>query len=354
MESKKIKLSIDLALENGGVLRHPTIAYHTRGTRNADGSNVVWVCHALTANSDFEEWWSGLFTNGGYFDDPNLFIIAANAIGSCYGSTGPLSTDPVSGTPYYYTFPKLTINDLVAAHQALAAELGIDKIACLIGGSLGGQQALQWAVNEPARFEYLVAIATNAVHSPWGIAFNESQRMAVELDPTWGDLSPKAGEDGMKVARSLALLSYRNYGTYARTQTRNANEPLWKWKAGSYQIYQGEKLAKRFRAQSYVVLSHAMDSHDLGRSHPSGEAKQALAIIQAKTLIISLEDDLLFPAEEQLFLAKHIANAEQKLVNSIYGHDGFLIETDALSHLLESFIQIKSSFKKSLKSTLIS
>jgi homoserine O-acetyltransferase/O-succinyltransferase len=188
-----------LALESGQELPESySIAFHTYGTLNPAQDNVVWICHALTANSDAADWWSGLVGKGKLFDPNKHFIICANIIGSCYGSTGPLSVNPVSGQPFYHDFPMLTIRDVVNGLNNLRKYLGIHKIATLIGGSLGGMQALEWAIMEPNLVENLILIATCARQSPWGIAFNESQRLAIEADKTWHTSAPNAGDAGLK------------------------------------------------------------------------------------------------------------------------------------------------------------
>ncbi len=335
MGTRYFKSEVDLILEDGGLLRQPTIAYHIWGTPNADGSNLVWVCHALTANSDVMEWWPGLFGDQELFSPVTHCIVCANILGSHYGSSGPLSENPDTGSSYFYSFPKLTVRDLVRAHKLLAGYLGISKIGTLIGGSLGGHQALQWAVDEPDRFEKLVVVASSAVHSPWGIAFNESQRMAIEADGSWGELREDAGLAGMRAARSMALISYRNYAAYAKTQERTKADARWEWRAKSYQKYQGEKLAKRFNALSYYWLSHAMDSHDVSIGHSSIEA--ALGRVEAETLVISIDSDILFPLDDQAIIAQGITNARHEIIPSEFGHDGFLIETKSLSHAIGNF-----------------
>ncbi len=338
MENTIFHSEVDLELEDGGLLRRPTIAFQKWGEAKPDGSNVVWVCHALTANADVFDWWSGLFGETDLFNPKDYCIVCSNILGSCYGSTGPLSENPESGKPYYYSFPKLTVRDLVKAHQLLAQYLKIDKISVLIGGSLGGHQALQWAVDEPDRFENLIAIATSAIHSPWGIAFNESQRMAIKADGTWGDFTHEAGLSGMRAARSMALLSYRNYAAYAKTQARIDTDIPWKWRAISYQNYQGEKLVQRFNALSYYWLTHTMDSQDIGRHY--GGVSKALERIKAKTLTISMDSDLLFPPEEQQRIAEGIVDAKHISISSDFGHDGFLIETKKLTEAISEFLKL--------------
>jgi homoserine O-acetyltransferase/O-succinyltransferase len=252
-------------------------------------------------------------------------------LGSHYGSTNALSENPETKRPYYHSFPFVSIRDVVNSLILLKNHLGISKIAYLLGGSLGGQQAVEWAIIEPKLIEKLLLFSTNAVHSPWGIAFNESQRMSIAADPTWQTQSETAGQDGLKVARAIALLSYRNYGTYNRTQSRDAGQVDF-FRASTYQNYQGEKLLRRFNAFSYWNLSKMFDSHDVGRNR--GNIEKALAEISAQTLVIGISSDILFPPQEQITLARHIPNAKYVEIDSGYGHDGFLIEFDQMQKVI--------------------
>lgn len=323
-------------LESGKRIRNLEVAYTTYGTINEKKDNVIWVCHALTANSDVFDWWKGLFGTDNLFNPQDHFIICANCIGSAYGTTNPLSQDPSTGLPYYLSFPQFSIRDLVSAHELLAEHLGINKISLLIGGSLGGQQAIEWAISSADRIENLVLLATNAVHSPWGIAFNESQRLAISTDRTFYANEPNGGAKGLKTARSIALLSYRAYDTYSSTQMESSHEKIDDFKASSYQNYQGEKLVKRFNAYSYWFLTKAMDSHNVGRNR--GGITEALNKIKAKTLVIGIKNDLLFPIEEQKLIANTISNAKYFEIDSFYGHDGFLIETKTIHQAIENFL----------------
>lgn len=333
-------------LENGRKLAELQIAYHTYGKLNASRDNVIWACHALTANADVLDWWNGLFGENYLFNPEEHFIICANVIGSHYGTTNPLSTDPVTGNSYYLSFPEFTTRDLARAHQLLAEHLGINSIKVLIGGSLGGQQASEWALADGVTIENLILIATNAVHSPWGIAFNESQRLAITADRSFYGQKPDGGMRGLKAARSMALISYRTYEAYNATQAETENEKTTGFRASSYQNYQGEKLCKRFNAYSYWYLSKAMDSHNVGRGRNS--VIGALNTIKSNTLVIGIENDFLFPLAEQEFLAKHIPGAQFHSINCAYGHDGFLIETEVLTNIINNFLE-KSASKNFVK-----
>ena len=329
-------------LESGKQLPNLEIGYHTYGKVNKQRNNVVWVCHALTANSDVFDWWKGLFGKGYYFNPDEYFVVCANVLGSHYGSTNPLSINPATQQPYYLTYPDLTIRDIVKAHKLLAAHLGVDDIEVLIGGSLGGQQALEWSIMEPDKIKNLVLIATNARHSPWGIAFNESQRLALSADSTFYDNQPNGGSKGLKAARSIALLSYRCYHIYTETQ-RDEDDTLDRHRAASYQEYQGQKLVERFNAYSYWYLSKVMDSHNVGRNRDGIE--NALSLITAKTLVIGIKSDLLFPIEEQHYLYKQIPGAALTEIDSYYGHDGFLVETGLLTRSISLFYKANAQGK---------
>lgn len=323
-------------LESGRQLPELRLAYTTYGSLEEKKNKVVWVFHALTANSDPAEWWPGLVGEGKLFDPAEYFIICVNIPGSCYGSTGPLDTNPETGEPYYHDFPFFSTRDMTRAYRLLQKELGIDKIHIGVGGSMGGQQLLEWAVEDPALFEYIIPIATNAFHSPWGIAFNASQRFCISNDSSWPEKQPLAGINGMKTARGLALLSYRHYETYLKDQSETDIDKTSGFKSESYQRYQGEKLAARFNAFSYYVLSQSMDAHQLGRGRDSVEA--ALGKIRARALVIGLTTDQLFPLREQQFLADKIPGADFKAIHSPYGHDGFLLENEAISGLVRKFL----------------
>jgi homoserine O-acetyltransferase len=332
-------------LESGFVIPGYHLGFHTFGKLNADRSNVVWVFHALTANSNPIDWWPGLVGSGHLVDPGRFFIVCVNMPGSCYGSLGPLSINTVTGQPYYHSFPFFTPRDMIRAYQPLKEYLGIKKIQIGIGGSMGGQQLLEWAIEEPDLFEHIVPIATNAYHSPWGRAFNASQRHCIELDPTWKLNHPEAGINGMKVARGVALISYRNQGTYNFYQGDEDLNSLGPYKSESYQAYQGEKLAARFNAFSYFCLSQSMDAHQVGRGRM--DISTALGKITAKTHLIGIHGDLLFTEKEQVFLAENIKGAHLEMIPSLYGHDGFLLEFEAISKIVIDFLQEERFSQKS-------
>jgi homoserine O-acetyltransferase len=324
-------------LERGAIINSFHLAYTTHGKLNESKSNAVWVFHALTANSDPAEWWPGLVGNDKLFDPKKYFGVCDTMPGSCYGSIGPFDINPGTKNYWYHDFPWFTTRDMVRAYKHLKDHLGINKIHIGIGGSMGGQQLLEWAIEEPQSFEYIFPIATNALHSAWGVAFNASQRFAIENDPTWKEQQVDAGLEGMKTARSIALLSYRSYDTYRLTQKIISDNLFSKERdAESYQNYQGEKLAKRFNAFSYYFLSKGMDAHNVGRNRESAE--KALEKIQAKALVIGISSDNLFPLPEQEFLAAHIQHSEYRAIYSPYGHDGFLLEYEQIEEAIKTFL----------------
>ncbi len=330
------KVDQPFTLESGTTLPELEIAYHAYGQLSAAGDNVIWICHALTGNSDAMDWWSGMVGEDKLLDPRRYFIVCANILGSCYGTTGSGSVDPSTGEAYRQHFPLVTIRDMVGAHELLRRHLGIEQIYLAIGGSMGGQQVLEWAVQSPNLFKYLILLATNARHSPWGIAFNESQRMAIYADQTLYDNTPQAGQKGLETARAIAMLSYRAYGTYLHTQLDPDDGKMEEFRASTYQRYQGWKLWNRFNVFAYLTLSKAMDSHNLARNR--GSLESVLARIMAKTLVVGIESDILFPISEQKFLAAHIPGAELTLLDSLYGHDGFLIEFAEIEARIQKFM----------------
>lgn len=325
-------------LESGLVLPELHVAYHTYGRMNKDKSNVIWICHALTANADAADWWSGLAGEGRVMDAGRYFIICANIPGSCYGSSGPLTPDPAAAKPYYSRFPQVTIRDMVNAHILLREHLGIERINMLAGGSMGGYQALEWALAEPERVERLFLLATGAAESAWGIAVHTAQRLAIEADPSWKDDSPSAGRNGLKAARAIGMLTYRNYQTFMRTQTDPEYNKTDNYRASSYIRYQGDKLVNRFNAQSYWLLTKAMDSHNIARGR-ADRLEEVLQTIPQRALIIGITSDILCPVEEQRFLAQNMPNAAYYEIDSPYGHDGFLIEFERIGKILKEWME---------------
>lgn len=337
--SKLYRHNAPFKLESGEVLPSLEIAYDTFGELNEAKDNVIWVCHALTANSDVKDWWPHTVEQGKFLDPERYFIVCANFLGSHYGTTSPLTVNPATGKKWYYDFPRITVRDMVACHQLLAKELGIERVKLLIGSSIGGFQCMEWAIMEPEFMENLALIATTTYSEPWAAAFNESQRMAIRLDPSWGEERDDAGLDGMAVARSIALISYRGGAAYNATQQELSNplEASFDRRAHSYQQYQGEKLRRRFNALSYYRLSEAVDSHNIARGR--GTIAEALSRIKARTLVVAISSDILFPVEAHTPLREHIADVEYHLIESEFGHDGFLVEHEKLNSIIQKFIK---------------
>jgi homoserine O-acetyltransferase/O-succinyltransferase len=327
-----------LSLECGTILPSHTLAYHTFGKMNEERDNVIWIVHALTANSDPTEWWPEMVGRAKYIDIDQHFVICVNNLGSPYGSTSPLSDNPHNGQPYYHDFPLVTHRDQVHAFDRLRQHLHIDKILLLIGASIGGQLCLEWSIMNPSMISQQLLIATNAVHSPWGIALNESQRLAIYADQSWGERQPDAGSNGLSAARSIALLSYRTYDGYNITQQESSTDKLGGYRAASYQRYQGDKLVKRFNAYAYVALTKMMDSHHIGRGR--GRVEDVLSVISVRTNIIGINSDILFPISEQSFLYTHIPRSKFYMITSQFGHDGFLTENDKVGRIVSRLMRI--------------
>jgi homoserine O-acetyltransferase len=324
-------------LENGQILPGIMVAYHTYGTLNADKSNVVWICHHLTASSAVLKWWPGVVGEGCVLDPSRYFIVCANILGSCYGTTGPHSIDPATKQPYFSKFPAVTIRDMVKAHILLRQHLEIDSIHLLVGGSMGGYQAMEWAFMETEVVKRLFLLATSATESAWGIATHTAQRLAIEADSSWQEPSAEAGAKGLKAARAIGMLTYRNYGIMVKNQTDTDTEKLDNYRASSYINYQGDKLVKRFNAYCYWLLTKAMDSHHLGRGR-GGDVNKVLQLMPQPALIIGVSSDILCPLEEQRHLAQQMRSATLIEIDSGYGHDGFMVESEKIARFLSAWL----------------
>ena len=327
------ELTARLELEAGGILPAARIVYHT-SSEGWDGKPVVWICHALTANSDPEDWWPEMVGPGKGIDTDRFFVVCVNMLGSPYGSEGPARINPETGKPWLLDFPRVTVRDMIKATIEVRKSLGINRIFLLIGSSIGGFQALEWAITEPSIFEHCVFIATAPRISPYFTAMNEAQRMAIEADQSFRaakDLS--GGAAGLRCARAQGLISYRSYEGYRLTQWEEDPDTLFAGRAASYERYQGEKLVRRsFDAYSYYTLSYALDSHNVGRGR--GGVAKALDTIKAHSIIITIDSDNLFPVEESRVWNKLLPGAEYIEISSRFGHDGFLLETERLTEIL--------------------
>ena len=337
----------DIALDSGDVLPDVRLAYETWGT--FDGSNAVLVLHALTGDSHVTGaagpghptpgWWDALVGPGRAIDTDRLFVVAPNILGGCQGSTGPASRDP-DGLPWGGSFPALTARDQVRAEVALADRLGIARWHGVIGGSAGGMRALEWAIEHPERVDRLLLLATSAAASAEQIALSRTQVAAIENDPAWydGDYydGPHGPLAGLDLARRIAHIAYRSEGELAERFGRSVGDD-GTWAVDSYLRHHGAKLVRRFDANSYVVLTSAMDSHDVGRGRGGIEA--ALRRITARTVVAGIDSDRLYPLHQQQQLADLIPGAGPlHVVTSAYGHDGFLIEADQVGHLARTLL----------------
>ncbi len=323
-------------LECGVNLPKLKLAYHTYGEYSPT-KKVVWVCHALTANSDVADWWKGLVGPGYLINPDEYFIVCANILGSCYGSTGPLSVEDLGTEISLNNFPTVTIRDMVQAHILLREHLGIEQIDLLLGGSMGGYQALEWSIMEPSVIQKMFLISTSPSESAWGVAVHTAQRLAIEADCTWKEATPNAGAKGLKAARAIGMLTYRNYAIFQERQTDDDPEKIDNFKASSYINYQGDKLVKRFNAYSYWLLTKSMDSHHLARKR-GGDLMTTLAGIKIPTLIIGINSDILCPLDEQRFMENHMPDATLVAIDSLYGHDGFIIETVQITNILKHWL----------------
>lgn len=324
------------ALESGQTLNDIEIAYHISEATINSAKPVIWICHALTANSDAEDWWPGLVGKGKLFDPDKYTLVCANILGSCYGTTGALSVNPATGRPWLNDFPLVTVRDWARAHELLREHLGIDKIYLVAGGSIGGFQSMEWAIMHPERFEHMMLVATSYMQTAWANAINETERMSIEADSTFFNGDPNGGKAGLAAARGLGLLSYRGYEAYNLTQSEKDNEQVENFRASSYQRYQGKKLVDRFNAHCYHSITRSQDTHNVARGR--GSFEEAFTKVTAKTLCVGISTDILFPPIEQKRLAEYIPNAIYAEIDSDFGHDGFLIESEQLSEIIREYL----------------
>lgn len=320
----------NFSFEAGGTLDQLEIIFHTSERSYQQGDRVVWLCHALTANSDPLDWWPEMVGEGCCVDPDQDFVVCVNIFGSAYGTTGPRSLEnPLS-------FPKFTVRDTARLFTLVREHMGVEQVDLLIGSSIGGFHALEWAIMEGECIRKAAFIATAPRVSPWLSAWMEVQRMALEADPTFHACEGlDGGRKGLEAARAISLISYRSFDGYNLTQNETDDDCLFASRAASYERYQGEKLVKRgFDAYSYYYLLHCVDSQNVGR-HRGGVAS-ALAQIQAKSIVISITSDGLFPPCESCEWAKYIPGAKYYEIESRFGHDGFLLETEQITKIISS------------------
>lgn len=324
------------SLESGAILPQLEIAYTIHGCSLETGAPILWICHALTANADPTSWWGDLVGPQKAFDTNQYTIVCANMLGSCYGTTGPESIDPTTQRPYYTSFPLVTIRDMARAHQLLREQLGIKKIDVLIGGSMGGYQCLEWALLEPACINKLFLLATSAEETAWGIAIHSAQRLAIEADASFHQHHPEGGKAGLAAARAMGMITYRTYEAFAYQQQDEDNLKLTNYRAESYIRYQGQKLVNRFSAYAYYALTRSMDTHRIQRGY-THSVEERLAQIQQPTLIIGIKSDVLCPPVEQQKMAEAMQKATLHLIDSAFGHDGFLVEHEKIGTLFRNW-----------------
>lgn len=350
------------ALEGGGVLHEATIAYETWGELNEAADNAVLVCHALTGDAHASGgvsavhpdggWWDGVIGPGRAIDTDRWFVVCANVLGGCQGSTGPASTNPETGKPYGMRFPTVTIRDMVRSQARLATGLGIDAWHAVVGGSMGGMQVIEWGLMFADRVKAIAPIATSVAATPWQIGWSATGRHAITLDPQWQSGDYYDGEPGqgphagLAIARSVAQITYRSDEVYQNRFQRNLVDPShvfghWdRFQVESYLDHHGEKLARRFDANSYLILNRAMDLHDVARGR--GTVARAFAMLKAPVLSISITTDTLYHPRLQVDLADFARHAgvetEYQIIDSPHGHDGFLLESDAVGAALGKFL----------------
>lgn len=332
-----LKIETTFITESGSEFANPVLAYQTWGSLNEERDNVIMISHALTGNSDAEDWFAGLFHERGIIDLDKYFVICINHPGSCYGSVGPTSINPKSRKKYQANFPDLTIRDIVRLEQRLLDKLDIQGIELVIGGSMGGMIALEFCLMD-SRIKSACLIAMGKSHSAWAIGISQAQRIAIQADKNWnnGFYSEETPPvDGLAAARSMAMITYRSPQNYDEKFGRNWNIQKNTFEVESYLNYQGEKLTQRFDANSYFTLSKAMDSHDVARGR--GTAKSVLSKIEIPVLLIGIDSDILYPIHEQIELAEFIPNSTFREIKSKYGHDAFLIEFEQINNALKSF-----------------
>lgn len=324
--------------EGGKTVPEPTIAYRCWGKLNKARNNAVIVFHALTGNTKADDWFGGLFGPGKPLDPRQQFIICPNVLGSCYGTTGPTSPNPESGNPYRADFPEVTIRDIVRLQQQLADELGITGIEMLVGGSMGGMQALEWSIMDD-RPQSAILVGMGKAHRAWAIGISHTQRQAIYNDPHWenGYYEEEQQPDrGLALARRIAMISYRSDTDYEQKFGRLHQQDKEQFQVESYLDYQGQKLVERFDAVSYVRLTQAMDSHDVGRNRSTYE--EVLGKVRIPVLVMGIDSDLLYPVEEQHELARLLLNGRYRKITSPHGHDAFLIEFEQMNKIIKPFL----------------
>ncbi len=350
-------------LESGATLSPVTLAYETYGRLNAERSNAILICHALSggahaagylaADDAQPGWWDDCIGPGKAFDTDRYFVICSNVLGSCYGSSGPSSVDPATSKPYGLRFPVVTIGDMVRAQVKLLDRLGIDRLLAVAGGSMGGMQVLEWAAHHPQRVRAAIPIATTARHSPMLIAFSEVGRQAVYADPAWnnGDYyaNGKRPDAGLSVARMVGHITYlseqsmhEKFGRRLQGRERYGYEFQTEFEIESYLKHNGDKFTRRFDANSYLYVTKALDYFDLAGQHGGSLAAAFDGSADLAFLVISFTSDWLYPSYHSKELVKALTAAGCDVtyldIESSWGHDAFLVEVETMTRLLGSFL----------------
>jgi homoserine O-acetyltransferase len=372
-----------LRLDSGGTLSPVRIAYETYGTLDPARDNVVLVCHALSGDAHAAGWsaetdaptavdgfgaedrgiasrgglgwWDGMIGPGRAFDTDRYFVVCTNVIGGCRGSTGPGSINPATGEPYALDFPVITVGDMVRAQRALLDRLGIERLLCVSGGSLGGQQALEWAVSHPDQVRSIIPIASTAAFDTQGVAWNAIARQAIMADPDWQGGryygTGRAPAAGLGVARMVGHITYLSaYGVREKFGRRLQDRSDYSYTltgadfaVESYLRHQARTFARRFDANTYLYLSRALTYFDLARTHGAGSLERALSTVRARTLLIAFSSDWLYPPRDSQRIADALRasgkEAELHVIDAPYGHDCFLLEEASMAPLVASFLE---------------
>lgn len=325
--------------ENGEVLNEVPVGYERWGELNEAGDNVIVVGHSLTSTPDARSWWHGCIGPGKALDTDKYYVVCANVIGSPYGTVSPISINPETGVAYRDTLPQASIRDTVRLHKRLLDALGVRKIAFVIGGSMGGMQALEWAYYGSDYVRGIVPIAVGGRHSSWCIAWSEAQRQAIYSDPNWKDGAYELSsppQNGLAVARMMAMISYRSLGSFESRFGRGRNR-AGSFRAETWLHHHGDKIINRFDPACYVYLTRLMDTHDVARGRD--EYGVTLKAIMQPTLAVGIRSDVLYLLEEQEDLCRYIPHSELAVMEGPHGHDTFLIDQDELNEMVLTWRQ---------------
>src|SRR6266576_2497663 len=359
-----------LSLDNGAVLSPVEVAYETYGALNAAKTNAILVQHAFSGDAHAAGispetgkpgWWDNMIGPGKAFDTGKYFVICSNVLGGCRGTTGPSSIDPATGCPYGMKFPVITIRDMVRLQKMLTDHLGIRRLLSVTGGSMGGMQALEWAVSFPEAVASAIPIATTARHSAQQIAFNEVGRQAVIADPDWNEGNYYDGKPparGLAVARMVGHITYMSddsmrekFGRRLRSKEKYGFDFSVDFEVESYLRYRGSEFVNRFDANSYLYITKAMDYFDL--AGPGGSLATALEKVKARFLVISFSSDWLYPSYQSLEIVRALRRRNLNVayceLQSNYGHDAFLVDVAEETDLIRGFLT--STFKDKIRET---